>query len=504
MNRLFNENVMYHEMLMLADKVKNELEAEKATKELTEDLEKSYKRKLQCIYRIRNNAFSLMLRNGLKCTKKMIDGEDHIILNIDGTEYVCKESVLKTLLQKEYDEVIKKALEDTTPNEVKYETACPVEVEKKPVQEVKKEEVKQEPVKVEEVKEPKKESVETEKPEPVQEVKMEQVEPEEVKTEPEMPKQEEKVKVETVPVQRKEVEPIPVEPKTADYKVEVPEPESIPEPEPIPEPVEEPKQEPEPIQEPAVEPVLSTPEETKIPEVREVVYKNYEEKAEPAVRVNEVNENDTQKTTKELLFDIYKFKLKKMDEAGKASDTETEEITLRVMPLNIPADGNAISSDVLVYMKSERGSGCFFSAIKGRKTVMADDKKHSFLVTGQWQDGKFVSTVRPTNKTLTTRSELERTVTRVRPETECGMGHPILMAVEDDNTVKVHCLPLAEKNEEDGLVPMIYCLEYNGTERLTYKTKDKNYIIFDAKGIVCKVSGKWDNDSLKCEIERVN
>lgn len=174
------------------------------------------------------------------------------------------------------------------------------------------------------------------------------------------------------------------------------------------------------------------------------------------------------------------------------------------MPLNIPADGNAISSDVLVYMKSERGSGCFFSAIKGRKTVMADDKKHSFLVTGQWQDGKFVSTVRPTNKTLTTRSELERTVTRVRPETECGMGHPILMAVEDDNTVKVHCLPLAEKNEEDGLVPMIYCLEYNGTERLTYKTKDKNYIIFDAKGIVCKVSGKWDNDSLKCEIERVN
>ena len=193
-----------------------------------------------------------------------------------------------------------------------------------------------------------------------------------------------------------------------------------------------------------------------------------------------------------------------MDEAGKTSDTETEEITLRVMPLNIPADGNAISSDVLVYMKSERGSGCFFSAIKGRKTVMADDKKHSFLVTGQWQDGKFVSTVRPTNKTLTTRSELERTVTRVRPETECGMGHPILMAAEDDNTVKVHCLPLAEKNEEDGLVPMIYCLEYNGTERLTYKTKDKNYIIFDAKGIVCKVSGKWDKDSLKCEIERVN
>ena len=310
--------------------------------------------------------------------------------------------------------------------------------------------------------------------------------------------------METVPVQRKEVEPIPVEPKTADYKVEVPEPELIPEPEPIPEPVEEPKPEPEPIQEPAVEPVLSTPEETKIPEVREVVYKNYEEKAEPAVRVNEVNENDTQKTTKELLFDIYKFKLKKMDEAGKASDTETEEITLRVMPLNIPADGNAISSDVLVYMKSERGSGCFFSAIKGRKTVMADDKKHSFLVTGQWQDGKFVSTVRPTNKTLTTRSELERTVTRVRPETECGMGHPILMAAEDDNTVKVHCLPLAEKNEEDGLVPMIYCLEYNGAERLTYKTKDKNYIIFDAKGIVCKVSGKWDHDALKCEIERVN
>ena len=372
MNRLFNENVMYHEMLMLADKVKNELEAEKATKELTEDLEKSYKRKLQCIYRIRNNAFSLMLRNGLKCTKKMIDGEDHIILNIDGVEYVCKEAVLKTLLQKEYDEVIERALDA---NEVKHETTHPAEKE---VHEVKKEEVKPEPVKVEEVKEPTKESVEAEKTEPVQEVKMEEVKPEpvEVKPEPEMPKQEEKVKVETVPVQRKEVEPIPVEPKTADYKIEVPEPESIPEPEPIPEPVEEPK--PEPVQEPAVEPVLSTPEETKIPEVREVVYKNYEEKAEPAVRVNEVNENDTQKTTKELLFDIYKFKLKKMDEAGKASDTETEEITLRVMPLNIPADGNAISSDVLVYMKSERGSGCFFSAIKGRKTVMADDKKHSF------------------------------------------------------------------------------------------------------------------------------
>ena len=599
MNRLFNEDVTYHQMFLLADKVKTVLESEK---QLENDpvLALMKKRKLQSVYRIRNNAFSLLLRDGFKVEKRDKNGETFIIMNIDGEEYDCKESVLKTLLQKDYDPVIEKCLTadkecvmekeeitDKSDFEDEKETATEKEIDLKPVE---KDEPLEEPVQAEEdMKEVKlednnetdiSEKVDMSTPvvdNPILEdsaIPTEEISrvDSEMKSEVEIEEKAEESIIHDEIIEINDTEENQSEPADKETLDDIKE-EEKPEPE-ITEDglTEEDKVETfvesedvsaqdvsnESAQEPEETPVvnednnstdikteseINDEENVKEEEASEVaekkdeavkeevkdpvsekndseeksIYHFVEEGKEPAVVLNDPTETDSEKSADDFIMDIYKIKVRDIKDntltavTTDAGDEKTKEITLNIVPLSVPEDGSSFSHDIAVYLKCDTGEGTFASKLSGRKTVMVGTKEHSFLVTGTWEGGKFTTKVRPTNKTLVQQAEVSREVFRVRPVSESGaaVGHPVLFIEAEENgeisKLKVHCIPKGETNGKDGLAPAVYCLDNEKTdERLLYKTKDKNHIIFEFEGNYYKVKSKWEGNKFISEIDKLD
>jgi len=433
-NQLFNENVTYYDMFLLADKAKTILERERDSlsekygeRGLPESDALFYKRKLQSLYRIRNNSFVLLLRNGIKCTRENED--DPIIkINVDGIEHVCKESVLKTILQKEYDIVLANALSKENPKKLTEQSANPVE------------------------------------------------EKETIKAEPKM-----------------------VEPRITPEPIEEPKPESVTEPELV---SQEQKRE-VPLE-------SNSKEEQKIP-FGLTRFPHTEDGTETEVELKEPTEDEFTKTSNQFIMDIYKIHVKDIENKklfGKKEEPELKErdIILKVIPLSIPESGNSISSDILVYMECENGSGTFFSG--KRKTIIATDQKQSFLVTGTWENGKFSTRVRATNDTLTQKAELGRELIRIRPTEKAGsgIGHPVLFVKDGEKQIlRIHCIPIEEFNGPDGFAPAVYCMEEIGkNNRFTYRTKEENHVVFKYQDDIYKLSAKWDDnniDAFKVNIE---
>lgn len=531
-NHLFDENVTYYHMFLLADKAKTVLEKERddlsANDALTEDLSLLYKRKLQNLYRIRNNSFVLLLRNGVKCTKIPMDGDNMISIDVDGDVHVCKESILKTILQKDYDKVLEKVLDknvktvteevidstETNKNENVNTKADKETKEETDIEEVKTNEgnidVNTDTVEIEDIEIPKVELNETEQelslnPEVEKalfdEPKLEETKSEletEVGTEPEVKNESEEIKLETAT----ETEDTAETTKETENEAEA---EAVTE-------VEskteiESTTNPEPAQKHKIEDEFHT----------------FREGGEPDVELIEPTKDEPNKKASQMIMDIYKIKVKNVVEESKEDDSkfkifkkekveqnlpEESEITLKIIPLKLPNNGNEFSSDILVYMECDNGTGCFYSNVKGRKTVMADNKIHSFLITGSWENGRFKTTVRATNKTLMNKAELSRQVERIRSvdKFDSGIGHPVLFIKknEKENLLKIHVLPKEYENGKDGMAPAIFCMEdLTKDERFTYRTKEKNDIHFEFKGNIYKIYAKWVDDTLVTSLEKV-
>ena len=86
--RLFNEDIAYSQILRISENSKKNIEAERderiaSNPEKEEEISVEYRNKLQSIYRIRNNAFALMLRQGFECyAVKSKNGEENNIFVI--------------------------------------------------------------------------------------------------------------------------------------------------------------------------------------------------------------------------------------------------------------------------------------------------------------------------------------------------------------------------------------------------------------------------------------
>jgi len=112
---IFDEDLVYAQILRNSDEAKNYLEAKRDSEieenaEKIEEISEKYKNKLQSIYRIRNNAFALMLRQGFECTafKEGKENEEHIYLEleINGTKYVTEAISIKNVLFKDFENII--------------------------------------------------------------------------------------------------------------------------------------------------------------------------------------------------------------------------------------------------------------------------------------------------------------------------------------------------------------------------------------------------------------
>ena len=104
--RLFNEDYIYAEILSQSDEARLFLE-----KELEKDGENSeVKAKLNSLYRIRNNAFALMMRQGYEVYGVFVVKEDekkHFLkLDIDGDIYDIDALAIKNILVGDYEEIL--------------------------------------------------------------------------------------------------------------------------------------------------------------------------------------------------------------------------------------------------------------------------------------------------------------------------------------------------------------------------------------------------------------
>lgn len=104
--RLFNEDYIYADMLAQAEEAKNFLE-----KSLENDKENiSLKAKLNSIYRIRNNAFALMLHQGYEVRGVLAMENDEqkylLVLDLDGDIYETDALSMKNVLSNTYADVL--------------------------------------------------------------------------------------------------------------------------------------------------------------------------------------------------------------------------------------------------------------------------------------------------------------------------------------------------------------------------------------------------------------
>ena len=112
----FDENTAYLEILRISDNAKQYLEGKRdfeseQNPENKESIDSSYKNKLQSVYRVRNNAFGLLLRNGYKC-KAYYGAENKIFVSINaqGTEYEVEAASLKNILFKDFENILNNTL----------------------------------------------------------------------------------------------------------------------------------------------------------------------------------------------------------------------------------------------------------------------------------------------------------------------------------------------------------------------------------------------------------
>lgn len=99
-NTIFDENMLYEDILHCADRISETLKEEGKTGS------EKYVSKMY------GNVFALLLRNGCLCGKDVVDDKVVYCMNINGRVYRCEENLLKNVLFKDFEEVMSKALRE--------------------------------------------------------------------------------------------------------------------------------------------------------------------------------------------------------------------------------------------------------------------------------------------------------------------------------------------------------------------------------------------------------
>lgn len=101
-NIVFDEDTLYYSILVSSKQMLDILNKKESTNEVQEEIKK--------VNRIYGNVFALFLINEYKCTSIIENNKKHYKLDIEGESYICDEAILKSILFKNFDEVIEKAL----------------------------------------------------------------------------------------------------------------------------------------------------------------------------------------------------------------------------------------------------------------------------------------------------------------------------------------------------------------------------------------------------------
>lgn len=539
-NYLYYEDICLYEILKNSEQIKNKMESAFDDKYVDEKTKEYIKKKLTNVYRIRNNAFVVLLKNEYKCIKK----DDSLIMNINGEEFIFNGKAIKTVLQKDYDSVMSKCLDNTESvlEEIEEETPIPSIKDEVPVvKEIEKVETKIDLEVTSKLETDQKLEVAPElnaqpniQPKIIPEAKIENNDQPEIKVEKlnkEEGVEETPVKEETQYIKENALEG---ETETnPDIQIEIEKNED---------PDNEMKNDDVDIEALIEELRKETKREEYInqdkPEIggKKKFENNDGTLLSIASRTGEGiqeqgferivfdEEDDLVKKYDELIFDIYKIKVKDFKEkepltklikkknVNNEDKEEVREIELYVVPLTIPEDGDSLSSDILVIIKDAAGSGYYTSDITGRKSVIASNSDHSFIVTGSWEKGKFKTNVRATGKTLTDKREVSREVYNIRPRfmDKAKLGHPVMFLKEeyingDIKKLKIHSIPLAIRKNKTDIAPTIYCMDsISDDKRVVYSAKDKDKVLFEFEDEIYRITSMWDGEYFESEIEQID
>lgn len=573
-NQLFNDTYFCTRILInstrLRDTYENarDLEIESVEDEdAKQEIINKYRKKLQSVYRIRNNAFSYLLRNGFQCTYE-IDEQDQskiFFMNIEGVVYDAKESAVKNILGKEFISVAENCLPKDEFNAIQEEVT--IEQEKEEREKLERQERAAALSKPKEKPQPTltpyaEKPIEKENAMDLLDIFVNGMEIDKNLSKP--------VQTVTAPVEEK-TEPVNIiaEPKTVEEKpkkiircprcfaavnegeticgfcefdltsknlvtkeemddLEKEEQFSDADIDKIFAELEKKFKEERDKQQSLKLNTTSQPEESPAP----VVYSEQED--EENVKLYNPSKSEPSKQRNELIMDIYTLQLKDpkeeseeeveedthkrkkkseyLAELNSQEEPEEEDETIRevkiyVYPLSVPESGSELSSEILVYITQDGASGSFCSSMGGINTVKVNTDIHNFIVRGQWINGKFTTKVFANGKTLQCNCELSRTKEEIRPEdiVAAKLGHPITFLsveyVDGTETMKIHSVPLASQNDDDGYSKALYLMEnVNKKERNLFITKSTNYIAFEFEDEVYKATSKWDGDTYKMKI----
>lgn len=549
-NQVFNDIYFGARILSSATRLRDTLELKRdneidlaQNEEEKEEIANNYKRRLQSIYRIRNNVYALLLKSGFTCSyKEQEDGSKIFYMNIEGTTYDCMENAIKNILGKEYTEIVKKCLPDDVYQKIlKEENEKLLEANKiKAVEKNKNKEI-----------------VSTTLADNMLAMLEEEYDTVDVKSNNLSDNQTEKQisAPSSNPIEQKKVEP---NKKTAKatrctrcfaplsegqtvcdfcgYDLNAKKVLSREEMN-------------------AMDAVDEFSEEDidKMFEELEKRLNDLENKSDKPSTTNTNNNTDTldaedfetvrlynpeksepMKKRSEMIMDIYTLKLKDpKDENQKKEEVKEEhrrkrkneidipapvieeedddfirEVKIYVYPLSVPESGTELSSEILVYITQDGACGSFCSELTGINTVRVNTNIHNFIVRGQWENGNFITKVISNGKTLVDNCEIERIKEEIRPDDiiAAKLGHPITFLsveyVDGTETLKIHAVPIADENDYDGYAKTLYLMEnVNLRERKLFITKSTNYITFEFEDEIYKASAKWKENTFKMKVE---
>lgn len=542
-NQIFNDTYFCARILASATRLRDTLENNRDkeinlahTEEEIEEITNNYKRKLQSIYRIRNNAYALLLKNGFTCSyKEQENGLKIFYMNIEGVTYDCMENAVKNILGKEYTDIVKNCL----PEDV-YQKILEEENNKKL------ENAKKTSTNVSTTKNSSNTSVSSETTDNMLDM-----------LEEDFTKIENNKENKTNELQSSENNKINESPKKVvrctrcfaplndgqticDFcgydiaakkiltREEMNAMDSVDEfsEEDIDKMFEE--------LEKRLNDLEKTEEVKKTISPKDTTEPVFEPEDFETVRLYNPEKSEPMKKRSEMIMDIYTLKLKDpKDENTKAVEVKEEhrrkrkneiieaapiiedveddvvrEVKIYVYPLSVPESGSELSSEILVFITQDGICGSFCSELTGINSVKVNTNIHNFIVRGQWKNGNFITKVIGNGKTLIDNCEIERVKEKIRPDDiiAAKLGHPITFLsveyVDGTETLKIHAVPIADENDYDGYAKTLYLMEnVNLKERKLFITKATNYITFEFEDEIYKASAKWKENTFKMKVE---
>lgn len=565
-NQVFNDTYFGTRILANATKLRDTLEKNKdieiqnaSTETEKEEIENTYKRKLQAIYRIRNNAYSYLLTNKFQCTYE-INKEDNskiFYMNIEGIIYDCKESAVKNILGKEYETIVQYCLPQEEYTQIIEEESIKEEatIVTKPAQKNKKD----------------KTSISNDIADQLLDVLESDIEIFGDDNLLDIKKDLNKNKIDIIPIkeessdnniQKNNVDeitndlniaskisrcprcfaPLNENQDTCDFcGYEITVKKTLTREELANKDVEDEfsEEDIDKMFEELEQRLNETNNNTNVT-IKTITPKlEVETTIDPedleTVRLYNPEKSEPMKKRSEMIMDIYTLKLKdpkQQNDDGtqikeehrrkRKSEYEAElnspheeivedeiirEVKIFVYPLSVPESGSELSSEILVFITQDGNCGSFCSGLTGINSVKVNTNIHNFIVRGQWDNGNFITKVIGNGKTLIDSCEIERVKEEIRPDdiVSAKLGHPITFLsveyVDGTETVKIHAVPISDENEEDGYAKTLYLMEnVNLKERKLFITKASNYITFEFEEEIYKATAKWKDDTFKMKV----